>query len=108
MCEQRLADARLADNQRMQAIRRVKNRGLRLLDLPLEAAMRANQCVKRFDFLLLDSERTLAIVKALVNDRPCGQHDAIELLECLAPEIMHRPPAELHDLLEPHELVEFL
>ena len=108
MREQRLADARLADNQRVQSVRRIENRGLRLLNLPLEAPMRANQRVKRLDFLLLDRERPLAIIEALIDDRPGRQHDAIELLKRFAAEIMHRPTAELHDLLEPHELVELL
>ena len=108
MREQRLANARLADNQRVQAVGRIKNRRLRLLDLPLEAAMRADQRVKRLDLLLLNGERPLAIVEALIDDGSGWQHDAIELLERLAAEIMHGPPAELHDLLEPHELVELL
>ena len=60
VCEQRLADTRLADNQRVQSVGRIKNRRLRLLDLPFEAPMRADQRVKRLDFLLLNRKRPLA------------------------------------------------
>ena len=106
--EERLADARLSDDERMQPIRRVEDCGLRLLDLPLETAVRADERVEGILRLLLRREFLLAGRDALIGERPRGQRRAEQLLECRPLKVAHGPPAELHDAILTEQRVELL
>ena len=108
MREERLADARLTDDERMQPVRRIEDRRLRLLDLPLEAAVRADERVERVLRLPLGRELFLAVRDALIGERPRRKLRSEQLLERRALEVTHGAPAELHDAVLPVKLVELL
>ena len=74
MGKERLADTSLADYQRMQAIRRIENRRLALLHLPLEALIRTNQPGKGIGFFFrITGKQPLALLHITELQRPLPQ-----------------------------------
>ena len=86
--EERLADARLADDQGVQAVGRVENSRLGLLDLAPQAPVRADEP------RLLRLADGLDIVELAL---PLAERHAECRLQASPVKVEHRPPRELHD-----------
>ena len=103
--EERLADARLADDQRVQAVGRVENSRLGLLDLAPQAPVRADE--PREGILELLRRLRLADGLDIVELARHAHVDVVELalaerhaecrLQATPVKVEHRPPRELHD-----------
>lgn len=92
--EERLADARLADDQGVQAVGRVENSRLGLLDLAPQAPVRADEPREGILWLL----RLLRLADGLdIVELALAERHAECRLQASLVKIEHRPPRELHD-----------